>query len=700
MRSKFWWDGVFILALLGYFFPPQKAHAENVPNSAVDKAAEHPLQQLAYLDSFDTRWIDKTKNPCVDFYEYACTNWKKQHPIAADQKDWTFAREISVQNEQYLWGLLLKASDPKSMRTPEEQKLGDAFATCMNEDLLESKGLSDIQEELNRIEKIKNLSDLSAFLGFADRFLPGSGVLWGFYVAPNLHDATHHLLHFSAIKLGLPNRDYYLDLSQKMQEKRARYQKYILSILQLAGVDSNQAEQSAAQILQLETLLAKSLLSPTEMRNPRNTDHLYSWQEVQSLLPSITLAAYRDQLGMKKNLSTKVNVSQPAYFKALNQELQKDGSLPLWKTYLQWRILNGYAPYLNSAFREANFQFYDGYLNGVKAQKPRWRQCVSSVASTLRDSIGPLFIQKTFSPDAKAEITDIVHRVKAVLRSRLQSASWMQEQTRAAALRKLDATIEKIAYPNHWRDHRALTITPTSYVGNLKRITAFEMDWHLGKIGQRVDRTEWLYPVTTINAFYEGNLNAIMLLAGYLQSPFYDQRMILPAKYGILGFTSGHEYIHGFDDRGRQYDAEGNLRDWWAPADDKSFRQQAQCTLQQYNQYMVNGTPLNGQLTLGENIADLGGLSLAFEAWSQVGGATSSPEKDGFTPAQQFFLAFAFSNCENVAPAYEQWLIQNDVHALGKHRVNGVLSNMPAFQKAFSCRADQPMVRKNQCHIW
>lgn len=646
---------------------------------------------------FSTANMDMTANPCVDFYQYACGTWMANNPVPSDQSSWGSFDVLADRNRAVLHGILDKASvnDPK--RSAVEQKIGDFYASCMDEPAINKLGILPLEPGLKRIDAIKSKDQI---VGELIQLHPlGVDALFSFSASPDAKNSKQMIADADQGGLGLPDRDYYLRTDPKSVKLRAQYVAHVQKMLQLSGESAGQAAAHAQAVLRIETDLAKGSLDNVARRDPQQTYHKMTVKELETLAPAIDWPKYFS--GLATPAFTDLNVSAPGFFKALDGVL-RSSSLADLKVYLRWHLLHSESPLLAQGFVDENFNFYGKTLTGAKELETRWKRCVRMTDGDLGFALGQKFVEQAFPPDAKARVLGMVEEIEKMLGQDIQSLDWMTPVTKKDALIKLRAIANKIGYPDKWRDYSTVNIVRGDAIGNDERATEFEVHRVLNKIGKPVDRTEWSMTPPTVNAYYNPLENNINFPAGILQPPFYDNRMDAAVNYGAVGSVMGHEMTHGFDDQGRQFDADGNLRDWWTPEDAKEFEKRAECFIKEYSAYTpVDDVHLNGKLTLGENTADNGGVRLAFMALMKSLEGKPKPAKiDGFTPQQRFFLAWSQIWCENVRPEAARLQAQTDPHSPGRDRVNGVLGNMPEFREAFACRAGQPMVHAPACRVW
>src|ERR1051326_4299988 len=657
-----------------------------------------PLAQLPYTPSLDVPSMDKSVDPCVDFYQYSCGGWMAHNPVPPDQASWSVYGKLADENARYLWGILEEDAKPSASRTAVQQKIGDYFHACMDTAAIEKAGAAPLRPLLHDIDALTSKSQLAAFLAREHPRTYGSGWLFGFGSTQDYGDATQVIAEAEAGGLGMPDRDYYINDSAHSKELRAKYLAHVRAMLELAGETKAKAKADAATVMRIETALAKASLSRVERRNPYNLNHKMTVAQLAKLTPSFNWQRYLHDSGAGNVKS--LNVTQPKFYKAVEHVIEHE-PLSALKTYLRWHAVHARAPYLSNAFVTEDFNFYRKTLRGVKEMPPRWKQCVRYVDRDLGEALGQEFVSRTFTAETKAKTGDRPRRIEKAMENEIKTLDWMTDATKQRALEKLHAVANKVGYPERWRDYSALRVTPEDFAGNATRATVFESERDLAKIGKPVDRGEWGMTPPTVNAYYNPQMNDINSPAGVLQPPLYDPKLDDAPNYGNTGSTIGHELTHAFDDEGRQFDAQGNLKDWWTPADTKAFEERIQCIRDQYAQYtIVDDIKINSKLTSGEDVADLGGTLLAYIAWKEATADEDLKPIDGFTPDQRFFIGLAQWACSNTRPEDLRANAITDPHSPGKYRINGVVTNLPQFQKAFNCGEDAPMVNKKECKIW
>jgi len=665
---------------------------------ALSLAAERPLAELPYTPGLDPAAMDRAVDPCVDFYAYSCGGWQRRNPIPADQPGWSVFAKAATENLQFLWGLLEDAfRKPDAQRSPAERTIGDAFASCMDEAAVDEAGARPLASDLAAIDGLRSKKAMAALVGRLHLSVDG-GMLFGFASSSSLEDAEQVVAWLDAGGLGLPDRDLYLQEDARSASVRQAYLAHVERMLRLSGQPGAAASSGAATVMRMETALAKASLTRVERRDPRKTWHPTTWAELQRAAPSFRWEDYRVATGSPK--LPWLNVTQPAFLAEL-QRLLASERLPAWKIYLRWHLVRGRAPWLSRPFQEERFAFFEATLRGTKEIAPRWKRCVRWVDERLGEALGQAFVARVFPPAVKADAEQMVKRVQEAMARRIDALPWMQPATRQAAHAKLASVRNKIGYPERWRDYGGLAIRRGDFAGNVTRADAFETRRQLAKIGKPLDRAEWSMTPPTVNAYYDPSLNDINFPAGVLLPPLWDPRIDLAPGYGNTGGTVGHELIHGFDDEGRRFDAQGRLADWWTEADAREFEKRAQCIVDQYAQYpVVDDVKVNSRLTLGEDLADLAGLLLAWDAWKAATAGQALAPSDGLTPEQRFFVGNAQWACANERPEDLRLRALTDAHSPPRWRVNGLMANVPEFAAAFACRAGQPMVRDPVCRVW
>jgi putative endopeptidase len=648
---------------------------------------------------FSIETIDKSIDPCVDFYQYACGNWIKNSQIPPDQSQWGSFTELHDRNLDILHGILEKAAAGGANRSAVDQKIGDFYGSCMEEKEADAKGIAPIKPELDRIAAVQNKEALIDEI--AHVHLTGANPLFRFYSAPDLHHADQVIAYIDQAGLTLPDRDYYLKDDPDKVEKRQFMVDYVTQLFTLAGQTPQQAAHSAQTVLVIETMLAVDSMDRTKRRDPKNRDHKMTRAEAAALGPDFYLNRYFTAAGAPN--FTQLNVTNPEFFKLVNGVLEAE-SLDALKTYVSWHVLNAAAPWLSQPFVDANFKLQQK-LTGQEQIQARWKRCVNLTDAELGEALGQRYVDVTFGPEGKQRMLKMVDALEKSLTSDIHELSWMSDDTKMQAKVKLDAIRNKIGYPEVYRDYSSVVIKPGDLMGNIERANEFEAKRQINKIDKPLDRKEWGMTPPTVNAYYSGSFNEIVFPAGILQPPFFDKSMDDAVNFGGIGLVIGHELTHGFDDQGRKFDPQGNLHDWWTEQDGKEFEKRVSCVADEYSSFVaVDDLKLNGRLTLGENTADNGGARIALMALEQMIADDKTGKEgqkiDGYTPEQRFFLGFGRVWCEKRRPEVARARVLTDPHSPGKYRVNGVVQNMPEFQKAWGCKAGQPMVAENACHVW
>ena len=644
--------------------------------------------------ALDVSSMDPRVDPCTDFYTYSCGAWLKNNPIPADQSSWGVYSKLQDQNRQVLRDILESAAIPSPDRTAATRKIGDYYAACMDERAVDRAGLTPLNEELRRIDGLQSKPQIAGLVAT----MVEDDALFDFRSDQDYKDSSHVIAELDQGGLSLPDRDFYLLEDPKSVKLRKAYRAHVRQMFALLGDSPRAAATEAKRVMRMETALAKGSMTRVERLDPQAIYHKMSAADLAALAPRFDWNAYFASAG-RPSLES-LNVTAPAFFKTLNAELRKQ-NLKSWKTYLRWHLIHAAAPYLSSSFVNADFDFFGKTLQGAQEIEVRWKRCVDNVDNDLGEALGQAYVERAFSPLAKQRALRMVEQIEAAMQRDIDSLPWMTAETKQQAEEKLHAVANKIGYPDQGRDYGALEVSRDDEMGNVLRAREFEFHRQLAKIGKPVDRGEWVMSPPTVNAYYDAQLNDINFPAGILQPPLFDADSDDAPNYGDTGGTIGHELTHGFDDEGRQFDAQGNLRDWWTPADSRQFEKRTACVADQYSRYTaVDRVKVNGKLTLDENVADLGGLLLAYMAWrDQTAGQALAPI-DGFTPEQRFFIGYGQSWCTNTRQETLRVRVTADPHAPEPDRANGVVSNLPEFQRAFHCKPDSPMVRKDQCRVW
>ena len=649
----------------------------------------------ASQSGLDVAAMDKTANPCTDFYQYACGGWIAKHPTPPDQPEYGRFNELQDRNNEILRLILQDAMKP-GVTDPDMKKIGDYYSSCMSENTIESKGTAPLVADLKRVDAIKAKTEIPSVAG---RFQTvGTTSFFGFGAAPDFKDASQYILIYAQGGMGLPDRDYYLKEDANATKVRAEYEQHVAKMLQFAGETPAAAAAGAKAVLTIETALAKASLDRVSRRNPTNIYHKTPRDEVKKLMPNFNLSSFMEIAEAPPGDSA--NVSEPEFLEAVDHVIASNGLEDL-KAYMRWHVVHANADMLPKKFVDENFNFYGKTLTGAEQLKPRWKRCVEAVDSDLGEALGKVYVQRTFGPEGKARTLEMVRNIEAAMSTDIAQIDWMTPDTKKAAEAKLREVANKIGYPDKWRDYSALQIVRGDFYGNSQRSNHFAYRRQMAKIGKPVDKTEWLMTPPTVNAYYNPFENNINFPAGILQPPFFYRTGDDAVNYGAAAAVVGHELTHGFDDQGRRFDGQGNLRDWWTAQDGKNFEERAACIDSQYSSYVpVDDVHLNGKLTLGENTADNGGLRLAWMALMEQMKNKALAQVDGFTPEQRFFVGWAQMWCENRTDEIARLYAKTNPHSPGRFRANGVVSNMPEFAKAFSCQANAPMVNQRICRVW
>ena len=673
-------------------------NAVETPATRPSVNQDKPLSELPYHPSLDLSSMDTSVDPCEDFYTYSCGGWKQANPIPSDQSSWSVYAKLAQDNQQYLWGILAGLAKNIEGRNASQQKIGDYFSSCMDEASIEKRGLAPLQPALDLIAGMKDKASLAKVLAQLHLWTGDAGLFFGFSSSQDLTDSNSVIAYATGGGISLPDRDFYTKTDDKSKKIREQYVQHIANTFELTGLAPAQAKKMSQGVLELETDLARATLTQVEKRDPYKQFHKLNAKALQALMPNFNWTEYLDGIG-KKDIAV-VNVTEPKLYQKLNQQLQQR-SLENIQSYLRWHVLHNASAQLSTPFVNENFVFFSKTLRGVPEQAPRWKYCVGLIDAQLGEALGQEFVKRNFSPELKAQTLRMTLQIEAALKKDIESLSWMTAKTKARAQEKLASIVNKIGYPDEWRDYSNFEVKPDDFAGNVQRGTIFENRRQLAKIGKPVERAEWGMTPQTVNAYYNGQMNDINFPAGVLQPPLYDSKMDAGPNYGNTGGTIGHEIIHGFDDEGRQFDAKGNLKDWWGKKDAKEFLQRSQCIVDQYAGYtIVDDIKINSKLTLGEDSADLGGMLLAWMAWQAEIVEHPSEPRDGLSSEQRFFIGFAQWACANERPENLRVNALTEPHSPGKFRINGVAVNMPQFHKAFACKPGQAMVKKDQCRVW
>jgi endothelin-converting enzyme/putative endopeptidase len=646
--------------------------------------------------SFNPDMLDKGIDPCSDFYAYACSKWQAQSPIPSDRSSWGRFNELTDRGESVIRKILEKYAGADAGRSPDEQKFGDYYQACMDDGTIEKLGATPLDTEMKAIAGLKSKKDLARELIKLHR--QGVNALFSFGSDQDFKDASQVIVEVDQGGMGMPDRSYYVKDDAKSVDIRQKYVAHVQKMFELLGDASDKAAAEAKTVMDIETGLAKGALDRADRREPEKVYHKMAVKQLVALSPDFGWSVYLGKIGVPPTKD--LNVAEPEFFKQMDSVL-KSASLEDWKTYLRWQVVHANAAMLPAKFVDENFEFFAKTLSGTKELAPRWKRCVRATNGDLGEAVGRKYVEETFGAEGKERTLKMVQALEKALAEDIQSLPWMGADTKKQAMVKLDAIANRIGYPNQWRDYSSLRIVRGDAMGNSLRANEFDFQRQLNKIGKPVDKGEWPYPPSTVNASYNPQLNNITFPAGILQPPFYDNKADDAMNFGGIGAVIGHELTHGFDDEGSQFDAQGNLRDWWTAQDKAEFTKRTQCVADQYSGYSpVEEVKLNGKLTLGENTADNGGLRIAYMALLNTLGGKDPEPTDGLSASQRFFLGWANVWCANRTPALERMLANIDPHSTPKWRVNGAVSNMPEFREAYHCKADAPMVRENACRVW
>jgi len=655
------------------------------------------------LPGLDLSSIDMSADPCTDMYKFACGKFDANHPIPPDQPGVDPFEVLYNVNTQSLNSILEKAAAGGATLSPDEQKIGDFFKACIDTSAIEAKGLAPVQPLLDEIDALGGgpvgRAQLAALLGKLQRF--GVDVFFGYGEQQDFKDATKQIAEIGQGGLGMPEKDYYLRTGDKDVKLRADYVAHVAKMLTLAGSAPAEAQKDAQSIMAMETALAKVSLGVVDLREPEKTYHLQPIATLEASLPGFNVADFDDAIHSPH--VAEINNSTPDYWPELIRQLQTS-DIGTLKAYLRYHLLTTVAGRLPKRFDEENFDFYGRILNGQPEQRARWKRCSNAVNGALGEALGKVYVDQYFAGDSKAKMVEMVRDIEAAMSRDIDQIDWMSPATKVRAKEKLHAVANKIGYPEKWRDYSTLEIKPDDPLGNELRANGFENDRQLAKIGKPVDHMEWEMSPPTVNAYYDDSMNDINFPAGILQPPFYDRTQDDAVNYGHIGAVIGHELTHGFDDEGKKFDAHGNLNDWWTADDTRKFVARTDCEVNEYSAFTaVDDVKVNGKLTLGENTADNGGLLLAYMAYMQRAKddrVDLAAKKDGFTPPQRFYIAFAQNWCQNVRPEAVRSQVLQDPHSPDQFRVDGVIVNQPGFASAFGCKKGAPMVPVNSCRVW
>ncbi|HSW92816.1 MAG TPA: M13 family metallopeptidase [Gammaproteobacteria bacterium] len=643
------------------------------------------------ISGLHTDWMDRHQDPMQNFFLYANGNWIKHNPVPPAYSNWGQFHALEEKNLQLIRTLLIRAAENKdATKGSIEQQIGDFYASGMDEKAIEAAGIKPLLPEFLRIDQIKNNADLERVVAHLHE--AGVGALFDFQSMQDLKDSREVIAVLAQGGLSLPDRDYYLKNDTHFKKIRAQYLAHIRKLFELAGDSRPLSDREAKTVMRIETTLAKASMPRILMRNPRAVYHPMSLETLQTMTPDFSWRSYFSDMGLKT--LDHVNLAMPAFFKIINAEL-KTVSLQDWKIYLRWHVLDSFAPYLSKPFEREDFKMKVA-LTGVKEELPRWKRVIGVENQALGFAIGKIYVEEMFSEASKKAVESMIQQIHFALKEQLQKTTWMSENTKQAALQKLNQMEARVGYPAMWWDYSSLEIHRDSYLLNVMRASRFLTRRDLNKIGKPVDKNDWDMTPQTINAYYDASMNRLNIPAGILQPPFFDINASAAINYGAIGFVIGHEMTHGFDDQGAQFDGTGNLKNWWTQGDLMKFQKKTQKIADQFSRYVVNGSlHVQGKLVMGEAAADLGGLRLAFRAFHTPAIYETVKTVEGFTPDQQFFLSAAHIWASNIRPEEAEHLVMVDPHPPAMYRVNGTLADMTAFREAFGKEAKNRQKPKN-----
>jgi putative endopeptidase len=655
--------------------------------------------ELPYSPSLNLTSMDKSIDPCVNLYQYSCGRWQQQNPIPPDQTSWSVYAKLYEDNLSFLRGILEQAAANTDELDVVSQKIGDFYAACIDEAAIETRGVDAIKPQLEAIARLKSVHDMAPLVAQLQLNFERS-MLFGGGSDQDPDNSEQIIATLGQGGLGLPDRDYYTKEDAKSKETRERYVQHVQKVFELLGDSPEIAKNNAQTLMRIETAFAKASLTQVERRDPYKLKNKIDLPTLEKLMPNFDWQTYYAQLQYPK--IAVVNVAPAAFFKQVNTELASE-PLENWKAYLRFHVADSSSPFLSANFVQENFDFYRKYLRGAKEMQPRWKRCVQYTDRNLGEALGQAYVRKVFSPELKQRTLEMVQQIEAAMEQRIQHLDWMSPETKQQALVKLHGIRNKIGYPDKWRDYSSVTIARNDFIGDVRNAVAFEHRRDIAKIGKPVDHGEWDITPPTVDAYYNPQMNDINFPAGVLQPPLYDAKTDDAPNYGDTGGTIGHELTHGFDDEGSQFDAKGNLKNWWTKSDREKFEQRTKCVSDQYSSYVVvDDVHINGELTMGEDVADLGGEILAYIAWKDANKSKNLQPIDGLTPEQRFFIGYAQWDCANERPEDLRLRAQVDPHSPAQYRINGVVVNMPEFAQAFGCKATQPMVKPAEkvCRVW
>ncbi len=659
---------------------------------AQEGASQTPQRSVVVAD------MDRKADPCTDFFEYANGAWRAANPIPASMSRWSRRWEAGEKNKEQLKVILDEVSAKTDWKPGSvEQLIGDHYGACMDEARINKLGMEPIKPMLAQIDAMKNATDVNRMLArFQQLMIP---VPFVFISQPDQHEPTQTIAEIYASGLGLPDRDYYFKAEPRFKEARAKYVVHVANMFKLAGYSEADAKKAADTVFQMETKLAEPQLDNVQLRDPKATDHKVSFAELKKMMPAFDWDGFYKGASLS---SAALNVDQPKYMAEVDRQL-KETPLATWKTYLKWHLLNSAAESLSTPFVEEDFAFNGAYLSGAKEIKPRWKRCAESTDALLGEALGQKYVERYFPPQAKARVQDMVKNLLAAMKDTINGLEWMGPDTKKKALEKLATFNPKVGYPDKWKDYSSVKISRDNFWSDVVAGREYNVRDYWGQINKPTDRGRWGMTPPTSDAYYNPLLNEIVFPAGILQPPAFDVNAVDAVNYGAIGVVIGHEISHGFDDQGAQFDALGRLNNWWTADDLSKFQQRGACVVNQFDNYFIEpGIPHNGKLVLGEAIGDLAGAKIAYLAFKKAQEKTPAPTIDGFTPDQQFFIAWGQFRGDAIRPETQRLMVQGDPHPIAKYRVIGPLSNLPQFQQAFSCKAGSEMVRSEEkrCEVW
>jgi putative endopeptidase len=655
------------------------------------------MAQSSPVVGFEPSRMDTSVEACQDFFQYANGTWLKKTEIPSDRSRYGSFDILSDNNQNTLRSILEQSSKTRGTAGSSSQLIGDYYSSCMDEAAVEKAGSKPLNPYFKMIDKIKNVNDLPATI--ARLHSAGFPAVFGFGASPDIKNSTMNIASVSQGGLSLPNRDYYTKDDAKSIETRAKFVEHMTNMFRILGDNAEKASAKAKTVLAIQTRLAAASKSPIEIRNPENRYNKMALTAADQIAPNLMFAKY--VAGRGAPAMTEINIGQPDFFREVNR-MMTEVSINDWKTYLKWMVLNSSAQRLSENFALENFNFFGRYLRGAKEPQPRWRRCVAATDAAVGEALGAEYVKTAFTPEAARRMGELIDNLFVAYRERLAQLEWMSPETRQRALIKLNAYQRKIGFNQNPRGYASLKLDRKSYFDNSINVSQFEIARNLRDVGQKVDRTRWGMTPPTVNAYYNSTYNEIVFPAGILQPPFFNQNADDAINYGAIGGVIGHEITHGFDDQGSKFDANGNFESWWTADDRRKFEERASCVTEQFNNYEVQpGLNIQGKLTLGENIADLGGLTMAYNAYQKsLQGKPRPANIDGFTPEQRFFLGWAQVWAGKYTPEAEREQVIGNTHSLPRWRVNGPLSNMSQFASAFGCKSGDTMVRAKPCKVW